>query len=134
MALRIKSWWKKKEEVKNENYEISSQTWKFNWMKNKQINEKEEPPKVPETRNFLSKSFNESTTLEIIGKLMLICLVVIPWLATRAYLILEKAVLRSPSFLFDFINYTTKSFIVPLFKQVLFPLFKKIFELAEPIF
>lgn len=134
MALRIKSWWKKKEEVKNDNYEISSHKWKFNWMKTKQDDTKEEPPKVPETRNFLAKSFNENTKIEIIGKLMLICLVLIPWLATRAYLILEIAVLRSPIFVFDFINYTIKSFIVPLWEKALFPLFKNIFELAESTF
>ena len=77
MALRIKSWWKKKEEVKHVNYEISSQKWKVNWMNTKQDDKKEEPPKVSETRNFLSKSFNENTTLESIGKLMLICLVML---------------------------------------------------------
>merc|ERR1712106_926934 len=95
---------------------------------------KQENPIIPETKSFLSKNFEENSYPEIIAKVALMCLILLPWLATKVYMLSEVAVLNLPNFLPCTVSFLFKSVFFSFCKMILFPLLENLLKFTKFIF
>ena len=108
--------------------------WRFSWLKRKPNIIKQENLIIPETKSFLSKNLEDNSYPEILAKLALMCLILLPWLATRVYMLFEVAILKSPNLLSSIVSFLFKSIVFPFCTKILFPLLENLLKFAKFIF